>query len=514
MARSICLFLFLFLPLTAIAGIETTPDSLHLVMSVKIDTAFVAPVLFENDTLFKVHTGMKGLSADQRAEVIRRRIQEALAETDIPLDSVVIEESGISSDILVRDRFILSVYDIDASFEKTTRGALARRLVQSIQKAVEHYREERSKSTLLRGVILSVVATIVLVVVLRLLSLIGRWLDTILGARIHGISVRETEIIKAEWLRKSFRSFQKLARGILIIILVYTYLQYVLSRFVWTRPLAGQLLDLTLGPLRTIGLSLWNYLPNLFFLLVLWILTRYVLKFFRFVFMEIDRGRIVIPGFYPDWATPTFKIVRVLVVAFTLVVAFPYIPGSDSPAFKGVSIFLGVLFSLGSTSAVANIVAGVILTYMRSFRVGEVVRIQDTVGLVISHSLLVTRLRTPKNLEVTIPNSTILGTHVINYSVEAKQGKLILPTSITIGYDTPWRQVHALLQMAADKTPGILKDPRPFVLQSALNDFYVTYELNVYSTAPELMPGSIRTSTRTSRMRSTSTASRSCHRTM
>ncbi len=253
-------------------------------------------------------------------------------------------------------------------------------------------------------------------------------------------------------------------------------------------PLAGQLLDLTLGPLRTIGLSLWNYLPNLFFLLVLWVLTRYVIKFFRFIFGEIDRGRIMIPGFYPDWATPTFKIVRVLVVAFALVVAFPYIPGSDSPAFKGVSIFLGVLFSLGSTSAVANIVAGVILTYMRSFKVGEVVRIQDTVGLVVSHSLLVTRLRTPKNVEVTIPNSTILGTHVVNYSVEARKGRLILPTSITIGYDTPWRQVHALLHMAAEKTTDILKEPQPFVLQSALNDFYVTYELNVYSDAPERMP--------------------------
>jgi small-conductance mechanosensitive channel len=488
MTRKFYILLLVLLPLMATPASQATPDSLLLQMAVKIDTSQVAPIVFDHDTLFEIHAGMKGLSAIQRAEVIQRRIIEGLAETDIPLDSLFVEDSGVSSDILAQDRFILALYDVDASFAGSTRTALARQLVASLQKSVGHYREERSQSTLLQGILLSLVATVVLVVVLRLLSLIGRWLDTMLGARIQGISVRQTEIIRAEWLRKSFHSFQQFARGVLVIVVVYSYLQFVLSRFVWTRELAGQLLDLTLGPLRTIGLSLWNYLPNLFFLLVLWFLTRYVIKFFRFIFGEIDRGRIVLPGFYADWATPTFKIVRVLIVAFALVVAFPYIPGSDSPAFKGVSIFLGVLFSLGSTSAVANIVAGVILTYMRSFRVGEVVRIQDTVGLVVNHSLLVTRLRTPKNVEVTIPNSTILGTHVVNYSVEARKGRLILPTSITIGYDTPWRQVHALLHMAAEKTTDILKEPQPFVLQSALNDFYVTYELNVYSDAPEHMP--------------------------
>jgi small-conductance mechanosensitive channel len=488
MTRKFYILLLVLLPPMATRAFQATPDSLLLQMAVTIDTSQVAPVVFEHDTLFQIHAGMKGLSARQRAGVIQRRIIEALAETDVPLDSLVVEDTGVSSDILAQDRFILAVYDVDASFAGSTRAAHAQQLVASLQKSVEHYREERSQSTLLQGILLSLVATLVLVVVLRLLSLIGRWLDTMLGARIQGISVRQTEIIRAEWLRKSFHSLQQIARAILVIIVIYSYLQFVLSRFVWTRPLAGQLLDLTLGPLRTIGLSLWNYLPNFFFLLVLWFLTRYVIKFFRFIFGEIDRGRIVLPGFYPDWASPTFKIVRVLVVAFALVVAFPYIPGSDSPAFKGVSIFLGVLFSLGSTSAVANVVAGVILTYMRSFRLGEVVRIQDTVGLVVTHGLLVTRLRTPKNVEVTIPNSAILGTYVINYSVEAKKGRLILPTSITIGYDTPWRQVHALLHMAAEKTTDILKEPEPFVLQSALNDFYVTYELNVYSDAPEHMP--------------------------
>ncbi len=488
MTRRFCTLVLLFLPLPAIAGNPAVPDSLPLLQSMKIDTTGRAPVMLGNDTLFYVQAGIKGLLAPRRAESISRRILETLAESSIPLDSFVIEETETSSDLVVQDRLVFSIYDIDATLRGTTRTELAQRYSASIRAAVERYRDDRSKSTILWGGVLSVAATIILVLLLRVLRRIGRWMESVLGARVRGISVKHVEIVRVEWLKAGLGVIGKLARAVILLVLLYTYLEFVLSRFVWTRPLADHLLDLTVGPLRTMAISVWDYLPNLFFLIVLMILTRYVIKFLRFIFGEIDRGRIALPGFYADWATPTFKLVRVLVIAFVLVVAFPYIPGSDSPAFKGISIFLGVLFSLGSTSAVANIIAGVILTYMRSFRVTDFVKIQETVGTVISHGLLVTRVRTVKNVEVTIPNATVLGTHVINYSNEARAGKLILPTSVTIGYDAPWRQVHALLQMAADKTAGVLKDPEPFILQPALNDFYVTYELNVYTDAPEHMP--------------------------
>jgi small-conductance mechanosensitive channel len=478
-------FLLLFLaPLLAMGG----PDSLQTLQLIRVDTTAVAPVLLGHDTLFTLRVGTRGMSVAKRAETASRRITEQLAESTLPLDSLKIDDAGVTSDIVVQDRLILPIFDIDASLRGTTRADLAERHIVSIRTAVERYREERSKSTLLWGVALSAVATVILILVWRALWRVGKWIEKVLGARVRGISLQHVEIVRVEWLRAVLRVASKFFRTLLYVLLVYSYLEFALSRFVWTRPLADHLLDLTLGPLKTMALSFWDYLPNLFFLIVLFFVTRYVVKFFRFIFAEIETGKIVLPGFYPEWGTPTFKLVRILVVAFVLVVAFPYIPGSDSPAFKGISIFLGVLFSLGSTSAVANIVAGVILTYMRSFRVGDFVKIQDTVGTVISHGLLVTRIRTIKNVEVTIPNATVLGTHVINYSNEAEAGKLILPTSVTIGYDAPWRQVHALLQMAAAKTAGVLKDPKPFVLQPALNDFYVTYELNVYTDSPEQMP--------------------------
>jgi len=479
--------LLLFLPSFARGSDSTASGPLPVFQRWRVDTTRAAPVAMGNDTLFFLRAGIKGYSAEQRAEAVSRRIRETLAESGVPLDSIVVLESDVSSDIVAGDRLLLSVYDIDASLQGANRADLAQRYVTLIRAGVARHREDRSHATLLTGVIRSAGATILLVLLLRLLSWGQRSLENALGLRVHGIAIQNYEIIKADWLRSAIRYVSRLVKWVLAIILVYAYLEFVLTRFVWTRHFADGLLDLTVQPLIIIGSSVLAYLPNLFFLVILFIVVRYVLKILRILFGEIGKGKIVLPGFYADWANPTFKIVRLLVVALGVVVAFPYIPGSNSPAFQGISIFLGVLFSLGSTSAVANVVAGVILTYMRSFRVEDFVKIQDTLGIVVSHGLLVTKIQTPKNEEVTIPNATVLGTHVINYSVRAKGGNLILPTSVTIGYDAPWRQVHALLCMAAEKTDGVLKEPAPFVLQRSLDDFYVSYELNVYTRTPQRM---------------------------
>jgi small-conductance mechanosensitive channel len=205
------------------------------------------------------------------------------------------------------------------------------------------------------------------------------------------------------------------------------------------------------------------------------------------IFTELERGTIGFRTFYPEWAEPTYKIVRFLVIALTLIIVFPYLPGAKSPAFQGISIFLGVLFSLGSTSAVANVVAGVILTYMRAFKIGDRVKIADTIGDVMEKTLLVTRVRTIKNVDITIANAMVLGTHIINFSSSGQGEGLILHTTVTIGYDAPWRTVHQLLIDAALSTECILKKPEPFIFQTALDDFYVHYELNAYTDQPSRM---------------------------
>lgn len=262
--------------------------------------------------------------------------------------------------------------------------------------------------------------------------------------------------------------------------MLYFYVFAVLSVFPGTRQGASALVQYLSAVVNVFARAVAASGPDLLTLALIAVITRYVMKLCRRVFNEIDKGTISISGFYPEWAMPTYKIGRITILAFAAIVMFPYMPGHDSPAFKGVSIFFGVLLSLGSAGAIGNIIAGVLLTYTRAFRVGDRVKIADTVGDVIEKNLLTTRVRTIKNEDVTVPNSLVLGSHVVNYN-SCRDGRLILHTSVTIGYDAQWRQVHELLVTAALATSHISPEPTPFVLQTALNDFYVTYEINAYT---------------------------------
>jgi small-conductance mechanosensitive channel len=228
------------------------------------------------------------------------------------------------------------------------------------------------------------------------------------------------------------------------------------------------------------GWGIVNAIPDLLFLVILFLITRAGLKLIHLFFAAVGRGEVALSGFEREWADPTYKLLRVAVVALALVVAYPYIPGSGSDAFKGISIFIGIVFSLGSSSAIANMIAGYTMTYRRAFRLGDRVKIGDTTGDVTEMRLQVTHLTTVKNEEVIIPNSSILNNEVVNYSSLARRLGLILHTRVGIGYETPWRQVEAMLLIAADRTPGFLKEPPPFVRQLSLGDFAVTYEINGY----------------------------------
>lgn len=226
--------------------------------------------------------------------------------------------------------------------------------------------------------------------------------------------------------------------------------------------------------------------------LIFWVIifiTHYLLRAIKPFFTGLERENLVINGFYPDWAKPTYNLLSLLIIALAIVIAFPYLPGFNSPAFQGVSVFLGVLFSLGSTSAIANVVGGIILIYTRSFQLGDKISIGDVIGDVIEKGLLVTRIRTPANRIITIPNSSLLNTNVINFSVSQREFKqpLILQTTVTLGYDLPWRKVHATLKEAALATKFIVSEPAPFVLQTSLDDFYVSYQLNAYTDHPSKM---------------------------
>jgi small-conductance mechanosensitive channel len=259
------------------------------------------------------------------------------------------------------------------------------------------------------------------------------------------------------------------------------------SFFKFTENWAEVLFGYIFTPVQHAFISLINFLPNVFAIVVIFFLTKYALNVIKYIFTAIGNGKITINGFYKDWAEPTYKIVRFLVIVFAVIIVFPYLPGSDSPIFRGISVFVGVLISLGSTSAIANIVAGVVLTYMRPFKVGDIVKISETTGKIIEKTLLVTRMRTIKNVDITVPNAMVLSSHITNYSSSSQDKGLVVHTTITQGYEVPWQKIHDLLIKAAMSCENVLQDPPPFVLTKTLDDYYVTYEINAYTNTPNKM---------------------------
>ena len=315
----------------------------------------------------------------------------------------------------------------------------------------------------------------------RLLRRLDATLESWRGTRIRPIRLQTFELLSADRLTDTLKWLVRKLRLVVWLVGLYIFIPLILTFFPQTRGLVARYLDYLTAPIYRLFWGLISFLPNVVFIAVVFVVIRYVLKVLRLVFNEIQKGKIAFSGFHQDWAEPTFKLLRVLVVVLAVVMISPYLPGFGSPAFQGVSIFFGVLLSLGSTAAIANIVAGVALTYMRPFTVGDRVKIADTMGDVMEKTLLITRVRTIKNVEVTIPNSMVLGSHMINLSALAQQSGLILYISLTIGYDVPWRKVHELLIASARATRDILAEPAPFVLQISLNDFSITYELNAYT---------------------------------
>lgn len=307
------------------------------------------------------------------------------------------------------------------------------------------------------------------------------------AARVPALRLQHLELLPAERVRAALGAALAFAQTAAGLVLLYAFAAFALSRFDATRQLSGELLAHALAPLTALGAGLARALPDLIFIAVTLVIARWALKLQALVFTELSAGRLRLPGFHADWAETTWHIARFLTCAFTAVVVFPYLPGSDSAAFKGIGVFLGVLLSLGSGSAIANLISGAVMTYMRPFALGDRVRIGEATGDVLERALLYTRLRTIKNEEVTVPNSMVLTGSVVNYTAALAHGGLILHTEVTIGYDAPWRKVHRLLKEAAS-VEGILARPAPFVLQTALGDYAVRYELNAYTDRPALMP--------------------------
>jgi small-conductance mechanosensitive channel len=428
--------------------------------------------------------GIKSFPASDRVKLVRDRIIALARDESFDVDDLVLKDEDSRVSIYAGDTLVVAVLDVDAELEGVDKQLLAEVLRAKIISAIVQFRNDRSPATLLTNSAyalgLTGAAFLLLWGIIRLFRWLEGWATRHVQKSLDSLASKSHQLIHAGQVWSLFAGFLKGVRFFAVVVALYFYLNTLLGLYPWTRPAAIILFDLVLNPIESLWMGFLGSLPDLVFLVILFLIVRYILKLTRTFFKGVESGRIKLQNFDSDWADPTYRILRLLIIAFSIVVAYPYIPGSDSGAFKGVSLFLGVIFSLGSSSFIANMMAGMAMTYRGAFKEGDRVRIGDVMGEVREIKMMVTRINTVKNESVVIPNSNILNSNVTNYSVLAKEKGIIVHTIVGIGYDTPWRQVEAMLLLAAERTPGLQKDPPPFVLQQEMGDYAVNYEINAF----------------------------------
>uniref|UniRef100_UPI0040491644 mechanosensitive ion channel domain-containing protein n=1 Tax=Fulvivirga sp. TaxID=1931237 RepID=UPI0040491644 len=458
------------------------------------ETSIGYPVTgFFNDTLFLIYNKLGSFSPKDRALAISDRIKNLGESRQFDEAKMTIENAETTVDITYGESIIMSVSENDALWSETDNITLATNLKKIILDTIINYQNETSWITLAKEFGLAILVLIILCTALWYVSKFFNWLEKYIrsqnGKAIKGVRIKNYVLFDATRQVVFLTYVNSIIKWGMILFLVYIALPIIFGFFPWTQGFAQTLFGYILNPLKSMATSVWNYMPNLFTILVIFGVFRYILKGVHFLKDEIEEEKLHIPGFYPDWANPTFQILRVLLLAFMFILVFPYLPGSDSPIFQGVSVFLGFLFTFGSAGSLSNIIAGIVLTYMRLFKIGDRVKIGSVTGDVIEKSMLVTRIKTTKNEIISIPNSTVMSSHTINYSSESTGNGLILHSTVTIGYDVPWRKVHEALITAANRTTLLEKEPKPFVLQTSLDDFYVSYQINAYTKEPNKQAG-------------------------
>ncbi len=439
--------------------------------------------MVDGNILFYVR-GTASYAAGERAEAISKRIIRAASDRSIPADSVKVQAAEDHLKISAGKEFIMIVTSDDAAAEGINQVVVARWIQQKVHAAIASYRADRSGPVLRKNALHALGAvilfTIGLFVLLWILRRLNKGLEIRIRSRIDSMEDKSFRIIRSAQLWKAIRILFRSIKIVVIVIITASFLQYILGLFPFTKGIAAYTLSLFLDPIISMGKSVMNFLPNLAFLIIIYLITRYLLKLIKLFFTGIHEGGIKLQNFDNEWALPTFKILRLVVIVFAFVVAYPYIPGSETSAFKGISVFIGVLLSLGSSSFISNIIAGYSMTYRGAFKIGDLIKVDDYIGFVEEQRVLVTRLRSRKNEDISIPNSVMLNSNIINYSKRAKDIGLILHTTVGIGYETPWRLVDSMLKLAADRTEGLLKEPPPYILKQALGDFAVNYEINAF----------------------------------
>lgn len=450
------------------------------------------PVLLLHQKLFDVYSGLGPFSTKDRALDAEGNIEELYRQKVYFKDSLKIQRNQEYLNIMYNGEVITSVSQEDALWENVSQDSLANRYLKVIANTVDETRSSHQLENIALRWLMTLGIVVAFFVMLKLSRRLFRFLirktvEKTTSQNPERLKVKNYEILSPRKLRMVMVRVLKWAHILVFFVLLSLAVSLIFSIFPSTEHYAYRFLHFVIVPLKEVFHSVVNYFPNLLRIIVFLIIGRYIDQLLRYFSIEIQRGNLKINGFHIDWAKPTYNLLRICLIAFVVIMVFPYLPGSDTSAFRGISVFFGVLLSLGSSSAIANTVAGFIITYMRPFQVGDWIKVNNMIGEVIEKTALVTRLRTINNEDITVPNSMILTNETINYSSSSPENGLILNAEIDVKYNVPFTKVNDLMIQAALQTEGIVAMPKPYVFKSNLKDTSVRYQLNAYTMNPEKM---------------------------
>ncbi len=445
------------------------------------------PLVISGDTLLMVYAQLGGEDAQHRVENIKRRIMQIGKSLRTTTDTLHIFDSELTSDVMCGEIVIMRVSDLDGLWAQKSRQDLARENARIIYPMIEQLQEEYGLKAKLYGfgmaLLLIVIQIVFFMLTARFINRIRQEISTGLRGKMKSLVFKDYELLNVEQGKKILYFLSRVLQVALIIFQLFISLPLLFSIFPETEKFTWNMINYVWSPLRDIFLSFVFYFPNLVKILVIVFVVRWVLRAVKHMSDEIEAGRLKFDRFYQDWAQPTYHIIRIFIVAFTVIVIWPLLPGSDSGIFKGVSIFVAALFSLGSTASIGNLISGIIITYMRPFLVGDYVQIGDREGTVIEKNTFITRLRDIKENIITVPNNAILSQPTVNYTAAVRQaGGTIVHSDFTFTYKVFREQIEPLLLEAAGRCTLLLTTPPPFVLVTQLEDFYTRYQINAYTT--------------------------------
>ena len=450
-----------------------------------------APLIVEGDTLFILYNRRGGITPESRVEDLREKIIDIGTSLTFFTDSIYIFEGEFTTDIMAGDALLMSVTDNDGMWQNQTRQELAAEYRTIIEAKIQELHAEYGLKRKLIGVLYVVGSMFVLGLLIWATNYAyRRWRYRLLRKllrRTRPLAIKDYEVLNLHRQGILFLTCFNVLRYLIILLLLFIFVPMFFAAFPETKSFTYTIFGYLWNPFVSILKSVLSFLPKFFQIIVIIFCFRYLVKGLHYLMNEIGSGRLKVNGFYADWAQPTYLILRVLCYSFMIVMIWPLLPSSDSQVFQGVSVFIGVIISLGSSSIIGNVMAGMVMTYMRPFHVGDFIKYGDMEGFVIEKSVLVTRIRTRKNDVITIPNSNLMTSQTTNYTFSAHNYGVIVHTKVTIGYDMQWQLIRDLLLDAASKTSHLQKKPEPFVRITALDDFYVEYEINAYTRKSEML---------------------------